>query len=246
MRQLVFSSLLILCCLAGMAQIPVYYVKTPLNGGSDNHTGTSWNQAFATIQKAIDVAHENYDYAQVWVAEGTYYPTVFYNTDTTDPTLKTLIMKPGITIYGGFTGLETDLDQRDWVQHETVISGDMNNDDFFNAINDLSLWATGNREENCKSVVLFSTKFGSFDTRSGINGFTITGGMVTAIQYFFVQPQGSTEILECSPYISNNTIVQNGNAIILSVATATVSCSTVIDSNFIGINCGSESHVGSI
>lgn len=34
-----------------------------------------------------------------------------------------------IEIYGGFTGTETDLTQRDWQAHRTIISGDIENDD---------------------------------------------------------------------------------------------------------------------
>ena len=54
----------------------VYYVRTPEDGGSDAHSGLSWDDAFATIRKAVDAASRTEvidgEKAQVWVAAGTY------------------------------------------------------------------------------------------------------------------------------------------------------------------------------
>ncbi len=245
MRQLVFSSLLILCCLAGMAQIPVYYVKTPLNGGSDNHTGTSWNQAFATIQKAIDVAHENYDYAQVWVAEGTYYPTVLAPTVDTGWASKAIVMKPGIMLYGGFQGNETDIDQRDFENHVSTITADLNNNDgwTWNAVQ--YKWIITNQADNLNRCVVFYGNMGSFDLRSGLDGFTITGAKRGAIDmyvsYYFQIPFTPTE---CSPLITNNCIKNNysqhsGAAINIVIYENNNSCNTIIRGNRITNNAGS-------
>lgn len=54
----------------------VYYVRTPGDGGSDAHSGLSWDDAFATIRKAVDAASRTEvidgEKAQVWVAAGNY------------------------------------------------------------------------------------------------------------------------------------------------------------------------------
>ena len=52
----------------------VYYVRT--NGDDNNNTGLSWNQAFATVRKAVETANTkaavNGKKPQVWVSAGTY------------------------------------------------------------------------------------------------------------------------------------------------------------------------------
>lgn len=54
----------------------VYYVRTPGDGGSDAHSGLSWDDAFATIRKAVEAASRTEvidgEKAQVWVAAGNY------------------------------------------------------------------------------------------------------------------------------------------------------------------------------
>ena len=54
----------------------VYYVREPADGGNDNNSGLSWDDAFATIRKAVDAASRTEvidgEKAQVWVAAGTY------------------------------------------------------------------------------------------------------------------------------------------------------------------------------
>jgi hypothetical protein len=86
---------------------------------------------------------------EVWVAEGTYKPT-----DTGDRSVA-ICLKPGVALYGGFNGTETQLHQRDWVKHETVLSGDITGGE--------------NKTENSFHVVI-----GADDAI--IDGFTIRDG----------------------------------------------------------------------
>ena len=77
----------------------IVYVDKDRNGN-----GTSWANAYNSIEAAIAATGENQEF---WVAEGTYTPSsdAFWGTQ--------LIPKQGSQFYGGFTGNETSRDQRD-------------------------------------------------------------------------------------------------------------------------------------
>ncbi len=75
--------------------------------------GTSWASAFGSIQEALDAAVEKSG-VEIWVAEGTY-------TSDIDPVA---VMKPGVSLYGGFAGTENARDNRDAEIHPTVIDGE--------------------------------------------------------------------------------------------------------------------------
>lgn len=83
-----------------------YYVKKE---GSDSNDGTSWGQAFLTITKAMDEVTTG---DSVWVAEGEYKE----GSQITIPEYTSL--------YGGFSGTESDLPERDVESNETVINGE--------------------------------------------------------------------------------------------------------------------------
>src|SRR5207302_9446226 len=76
------------------------YVNASAAGGN---TGTSWADAFISLQSALGVAQPG---DQVWVAAGTYKPT-----NTTDG-LATFVPVDGVALYGGFAAFETRLSQR--------------------------------------------------------------------------------------------------------------------------------------
>lgn len=75
----------------------VYYVRT---NGDDNDTGLSWDQAFATVRKAVETAYSedaiNGEKPQVWVAAGTYRQSPKYNSDNCFEILD------GVNVYGAF------------------------------------------------------------------------------------------------------------------------------------------------
>ena len=87
------------------SQAKVLYVST---SGSDSNSGNSWDQAFATIQHAINQAADG---DEIWVQRGTYYENILMRG------------KPTIAIYGGFVGTETARNERDWIQNETIVNG---------------------------------------------------------------------------------------------------------------------------
>ena len=98
------------------AKAAVWYVKKTGTDPNNCNGGTSWQTAFATIQKALECA-QNYD--EIWVAEGVY----FSNSENG------FQLQGDVALYGGFSGSETRRDQRDWEAHKTILSGDMDHND---------------------------------------------------------------------------------------------------------------------
>ena len=94
-------------------QAQVLYVKADANGANN---GTSWSNAYTDLQSAIATA----DYGtQIWVAVGTYKPTTGTDRDAY------FELKNGLEIYGGFIGTETQLEERDYIHNESILSGDI-------------------------------------------------------------------------------------------------------------------------
>ncbi len=120
----------------------VIYVDTDATGTGD---GSSWENAYPQLFDALDVAEAG---ESIWVAEGIYCPT-----DDDDISIS-FMMKDDVSVYGGFTGSETSLDQRDWENNVTVLSGDIG------IVDDLS--------DNSTKVVIAANNL--------LDGFTITAG----------------------------------------------------------------------
>ena len=86
--------------------------------------GTTWGSAFLDLQDALDVASSG---NQIWIAQGTYYPS-----DTggsSEPREAAYRLIAGVEIYGGFAGNETDIMERLPYVNQVHLSGDLNNDD---------------------------------------------------------------------------------------------------------------------
>ena len=124
--------------------------------------GLVWDSAFDDLQAALDRAEllnsdddEANDIEQIWIAEGTYKPSKLLEGEEVRSASFSLLNN--VTLYGGFEGTETALDQRDWTVHETILSGDLG------IQNDAS--------DNACTVV-FCGKY----VKSTIDGIKITGG----------------------------------------------------------------------
>jgi len=107
----------------------------PASGGGNNiwyvdidntnpGAGTNWASAFSHVQQALDVAVSG---DQIWVAEGTYRAT---DTDSSsDPRDAAFRLNDGVSIFGGFAGYETELDERRPTEFRVLLTGDLNGDD---------------------------------------------------------------------------------------------------------------------
>ncbi|MGF1565966.1 MAG: choice-of-anchor Q domain-containing protein [Flavobacteriales bacterium] len=91
---------------------PVVFVDQSATGF---RTGRSWADAFPTLQEALSEQNGN----QIWVAAGTYYPT------DNDNRLDYWYLLNGTDVYGGFAGVETSRDERNWALNEVIFSGEI-------------------------------------------------------------------------------------------------------------------------
>ena len=82
--------------------------------------GSTWEQAFTDLQAALAAARVG---DQVWVAAGVYTPGPSGNR------LATFLLKNGIALYGGFAGMESSLEDRNWEVNSTILSGDIDGND---------------------------------------------------------------------------------------------------------------------
>lgn len=127
----------------------VLYVDADAAGYGD---GTSWADAYTDLQDALARAADCGGVTEIWVAEGTYYPS------KTDDPYESFILRSGLKIYGGFDGTETALEPRAMLVSTTILSGDIGAED---DIDDNSFHVvTGNYT----------------DSTAVLDGFTITLG----------------------------------------------------------------------
>lgn len=140
-----FLSLLLAANIVNCEAATIYVRQNA--SGSNN--GTNWTNAFTSLQSGIAASTPG---DQIWVATGTYKPT------TTTSQSVSFSIPSGVGIYGGFAGSETQLNQRDWVNNQTILSGDIG--------------VTGTASDNSRHVVVANGV--SANTR--LDGFKIISG----------------------------------------------------------------------
>jgi hypothetical protein len=153
----------------------VVYVNQTVATGNGN--GSSWYNAAIELADALYDAKNNSAIQQIWVAKGTYKP--LYKAAETDingiPTTDrhcAFVLVSGVCIYGGFTGAvtETTLNQRNWDNNPTILSGDIG--------------VVNNNSDNVYHVVISA---GYMAVQTYLDGITITGGNANALgNYMYV------------------------------------------------------------
>jgi len=98
----------LICAVVLPANASVVYVNA--NQTNNVTDGASWATAFPKVQQAVDAAGDG---DAVWVASARYFENI--------------TLKAGVTLYGGFTGTEMNLNQRNWTTHQTVLDGRRSN-----------------------------------------------------------------------------------------------------------------------
>lgn len=166
MRQIpiLLSSLMFI--LVGSADSQTLHFVNQTTSGME--TGESWTNAFASISAALTQAASG---DEIWVASGTYSETI--------------ILPKGVSLYAGFSGVETLRNERDWASNPTIIDG------------------SGSEH----TVVTF------YDSEEALmDGFTITGGRVIGSGggVVFASVRSAT-LSNCA--IVNNHVSENGGGI---------------------------------
>lgn len=182
--RLIFIFLFIVFVNNSLSAQSIIYVKQSASGNND---GSTWTDAYTNLQSALNVANSG---DSIWVSEGIYKPSVdkLGNPSPSDSRTKTLLMIDGVTLVGGFYGDETNFNQRDFENHETILSGDLG------IANDTS--------DNAYHIITGVDNY-------NINGFTLTKGSATSSennQYFGggIHNNGVSNInIECCKFENN-------------------------------------------
>lgn len=126
------------------------------------NNGSSWQNAYTNLSTAINSSSTG----QIWVAQGTYFPTTDLNGQIpSDARLNTFKLKLNVAIYGGFSGVETNLTERNWTNYPTILSGN---------IGDTSLYTDN-------LIHVFSCEYVNLNSNTILDGLTIKGGYAVLI-----------------------------------------------------------------
>ncbi len=83
----------------------------------ENYNGESWSSAYPNLQEAINTTAANGG-GEIWIRAGIYKPTG-------NGRQATFELKPGVELYGGFRGAETEREARNPKANRTILSGDI-------------------------------------------------------------------------------------------------------------------------
>ena len=147
------------CEFGSQAIGPILFVDADAASGGN---GITWETAYSDLQDALEHAaalnndnNSSNDISEIWIAEGTYYPTDMLESGNARSATFWLI--DDVTLYGGFTGTETTIADRDLSLHSTALSGDIG--------------VSGDASDNIYTVVYCDST-----VEAAIDGILITGG----------------------------------------------------------------------
>jgi hypothetical protein len=157
----------------------ILYVNVNASGVQD---GSSWTNAFRSLPQALDKADHCSGISQIWIAGGTYAP--FYEVSRIDG----FVIRGGLSVYGGFAGTETNINQRIVGTNTSILSGDIG--------------VANNQSDNLYHVVTVSGGVGSVL----LDGLTIQKGLANGLTFSLQNGSGiyNQGILTCNQVILIN------------------------------------------
>jgi parallel beta-helix repeat protein len=164
-----------------------------------NNNGSNWTDAYTNLQDALNLS-TNIGVQEIRIAQGVYRPDQGSGNIPGNRTA-TFQLINGVVIKGGFAGVsEVDPDIRDVEIYETILSGDLADNDF--DVNDpVVLSYEPTRIDNSYHVVTCS----GTDGTAVLDGVTISGGNATSL----LEYGGGMYNIAGSPTISNCTFIRN-------------------------------------
>ena len=141
--------------------------------------GKNWATAFNTLQDALEAVAANPEFnIDIWVADGVYYPDEG-GAQVDNDRNASFTLVDGVSIYGGFFGDETTLNQRDVTTHVTILSGDISQNDINFDGNFIAENVTDIVSNNSYSILN-----GEYvDTNTFLDGVTVTAGNANGGSY---------------------------------------------------------------
>ena len=189
------------------------YVDADATGANN---GTSWANAFTHLQDAFDKTESESFYPyEIWVAEGVYYPdedSIGSNHTNNSQSESFTFNYNYVELYGGFSGIESSIDERDWVSNLTILSGDIDQNDANLDGNHIAEdWMDISGNNSYHIVMLDGTTYGDITSGTVIDGFVITAGDASSITHYgggiFCFADGATA--DCHPELRNLTVQGN-------------------------------------
>lgn len=158
-----------------------WYVDPSATGRDD---GTSWSNAFESLDSGLAAASRG---DEVRVAGGTYVPT-----SPNGGRLASFRLPPAVKVRGGYAGAEApDPNHREFVLHESVLSGDRLGDD---------QPGFGNYDDNIRRVVTGE----NLRNETLLEGFTVRNGYI------------GLEMAACDTAVSRCRFVEHQNGAVVS------------------------------
>lgn len=147
--------------------------------------GSTWADAYTTLQAAISAWTSG---KEIWVSAGTYIPS------STSTRTDSYQLPSGISIYGGFSGVERYRSSRNWVSNVTILSGDLGSSVYsYHVIRmDATAQVSGvvvdgftisnghaDNAETTGGAILMSASTGSYSKEATFNNCVISNNLAT-------------------------------------------------------------------
>ena len=146
-------------------------------------TGVDWSHAYVELRDALTIADQCPEITEVWVAGGTYLAS-----DQNDRSAH-FVVRPGLSLYGGFQAVELTLEARDLSAATSILSAEIG--------------APGLTDNAYHVVTADST-----DSTTVIDGFEIRGGYADGSEAGD-KIGGGIRALDASPRLHNVTLADN-------------------------------------